>query len=285
MTKQELENYIPKGDLVGFPKEIIKRMLDCQEKQGYQRNVSVFEKYIYAGMDEKGFDWEENKEGLDFWRQVLIQRNFDLFFEKYPKQDKSINIVRVENKENNSTPNFTYAENSCDIVIDSEDAQKFKVGDEVIYFITNKIGTVKEVKKHKFDNYIDIIVDYGNNDVCEYEIGSEIKRPFLLHYREDYNYDVIDFKNLPKRQEPKKWRAENGRLYYFVDFNTKNWFFPNETKDEYVFFDNDNYNSGNYFRTEVEAEIIAQKLNSYFKQLIQEEHEHERSMRENRIIK
>ena len=44
MKREELENYIPKGKLEGFPKEIIARMLDCQEEQGNPRDVTVFEK-------------------------------------------------------------------------------------------------------------------------------------------------------------------------------------------------------------------------------------------------
>jgi hypothetical protein len=40
--------------------------------------------------------------------------------------------------------------------------------------------------------------------------------------------------------------------------------------------DHDNYYSGNYFRTEIEAEIITQKLNTYLKRLIKEEHENEK---------
>ena len=75
----------------------------------------------------------------------------------------------------------------------------------------------------------------------------------------------------------KRWRAEKNRIYYYVNFYTKDWFLPDETYDYYTPMDHDNYYSGNYFRTEVEAEIIAQKLNSYFKQLIQEEHECERN--------
>ena len=44
MKIEELENYEPKGELEGFPKEIISRMLDCQEEQGNPRDVSVFER-------------------------------------------------------------------------------------------------------------------------------------------------------------------------------------------------------------------------------------------------
>lgn len=244
MTKEELKNYSPKGELEGFPKEIIARMLECQKEQGNTKDISVFERQCAAGCFNKGFTWDKTKEGDIFWLEVIGAKNFNLFFEKYPKKDNS---------------------------------QYFRVGDKVLYYITNQIGIIKEVKKHKFDNGIDVVVDFGDNDICKYVVNSNTKRPFLLHYREDYNYDVIDFNNLPKRQNPKRWRAENGRLYYFVNFYIKDWFFSDETEDVGNPIDNINYNSGNYFSTEVEAEIIAQKLNSYMKQLIQEEHEHKKN--------
>ena len=159
----DLENYIPKGGLEGFPKEIIARMLECQEEQGNPRDISVFEKLIDAGQCIEGFDWNKTQEDYDFWREVIRHKDFDRFFEKYPKKDNQDN------------------------------SQEFRIGDKVIYYLTNKIGTVDEVKKHKFDNDIDIVVDFGNNDICEYEVNSDIIRPFLLHYRDDYNYDVIEF--------------------------------------------------------------------------------------------
>ena len=77
--------------------------------------------------------------------------------------------------------------------------------------------------------------------------------------------------------EPKRWRAKKEGCYHFVSFNVEDGFYSLEDKDTHTHINNIIYNSGNYFRTEVEAEIIAQKLNTYFKQLIQEEHEHERN--------
>lgn len=177
----DLENYEPKGELTGFPKEVIARMLECQEEQSKKRDVTIFENNKRTSIYDNGFAWEKTKEKWWFWNEVIRKNNFNLFFTRYPKQD---------NQQNNS--------------------QEFRVGDKVIYYLTNKIGILTEIKKHKFDNDIDIVVDYGNNDISEYEIRSTLKRPFLLHYRDDYNYDVIDFNNLPKRQAPKRWRAEIG---------------------------------------------------------------------------
>ena len=273
----DLENYIPKGELEGFPKEIISRMLDCQEEQGNPRDISVFEKRRDTAWGDKGFLWESAKEGFSFWNKVIRYKNFDLFFEKYPKKQEyqGLETAKYTQVDNNVIlSDTTYTQSSVKIEINTteESSQEFRVGDKVIYYITNKIGIVARIIKHKFENKIDIVVNFGINDICEYEISSDIERPFLLHYREDYDYSVIDFNNLPKRQEPKKWRAEKGRLYYCVRFDAEGWSFADEIRDIHGYNDNANYNSGNYFRTEIEAEIIAQKLNEYFKQLIQEEH-------------
>lgn len=83
----DLENYEPKRELQGFPKEIIARMLECQEEQSNLRDISVFEKQVAAGDFNKGFTWYKTKEGDNFWFAVTGSKNFNLFFEKYPKQD------------------------------------------------------------------------------------------------------------------------------------------------------------------------------------------------------
>ena len=76
-----------KGELKGFPEEIISRMLDCQEEQCNPRDISVFERDRTAGQYDEGFAWYKTKEGDNFWFAVTGSKNFNLFFEKYPKQD------------------------------------------------------------------------------------------------------------------------------------------------------------------------------------------------------
>lgn len=282
--KFDLENYIPKGDLKGFPKEVIARMLECQEEQGYQRDVSVFEKHKSSTKAEGGFDWDKTKEKWWFWAEVINIKNFNAFFEKYPKKEgtkacskchkekplsefhKRGNTVRPECKEciKQEYQELKNNKNMQENNKKEEDSQEFRVGDKVIYFPTNKIGILTEIKKHKFDNDIDIVVDYGNNDISEYEIRSTLKRPFLLHYRDDYNYDVIDLNNLPKRQEPKRWRAEVGQRYYYI--NTL--FEVSSFKEENHSTDTKLYNLGNYFQTEKKAQEVADILKKYFQELI-----------------
>ena len=190
MTTEELENYEPKGQLIGFPKEIIARMLECQEEQGNPRDISAFERDRTAGRGGKGFIWDKTKEGVDFWDDVIRIKNFNLFFEKYPKQD--------------------YQDNP----------QEFKEGDEVIDLITRQRGKIFQITTN-----VNFAIDVDFNEIKElyaldgryYDID---KHPRLLHYRNDYDYSIIDFNNLPKRQD-KRWRAKEGEIYYSFKSNFK----------------------------------------------------------------
>ena len=234
MTTEELENYVPKGELTGFPKEIIARMLDCQVEQGYKNNILVFEK-----SRSSGFSWNKTKEGCNFWFNVIKGKNFNLFFKRYPK------------KEDNS--------------------QEFKVGDRVIDIMCKSSGIITNVSIGRTDYPLTVELENGkiiNTYTIDGRLNSYFEKPQLLHLRDDYNYDMIDFNNLPQRQEVNRWRAEEDGVYYFVNFHTDGWFFCKSKDDHDYPIDNNNYNSGNYFRTEVEAEIIAQKLNKYFQELI-----------------
>lgn len=79
-----------KGALEGYPEEVVNWMLDQQEAQGNKRDITIFEKYVYATKTLKGFDWHlaltnETKEvSLDFSKEVIYHRNFSLFFERFP---------------------------------------------------------------------------------------------------------------------------------------------------------------------------------------------------------
>jgi hypothetical protein len=236
MTKEELENYVPKGELEGFPKEVIKRILDYQEEQLNKRDVSVFEKNRESTMYNGGFDWNLSKEGQDFWHEVISNKNFDIFFEKYPKKDNQDNL------------------------------QEFKVGDKVIDIIRGRIGKVIGINTLNKDDSIFVVFD--EYDTASFTLDGRYysidKYPRLLHYRDDYDYLVINFNNLPERQEANRWRAEVGETYYSFTSNFK----VEDYYKENDFFDEEAYDSNNYFQTKEEAQEVADKLKEYFNQLI-----------------
>jgi len=74
-----------KGQLKGFPPEVVEKILEYQVKQGNPRNIEVFEERICSLKASGGFDWLNTIEGLDFWNRVLFHKNWNVFFEKYPK--------------------------------------------------------------------------------------------------------------------------------------------------------------------------------------------------------
>lgn len=73
-----------RNELHGFPQEVIDKMLERQVEQGNERDVTVFEQNCCAG-GSRGFIWTDTPEKGGFWEQVIEKRNFDLFFERYPK--------------------------------------------------------------------------------------------------------------------------------------------------------------------------------------------------------
>lgn len=238
-----LENYIPEGQLEGFPKEIIARMLECQVEQENKRDISVFEENRTSYC--QGFIWDKSKEGYDFWDEVIRYKHFDLFFKKYPKK---------------------------------EDNQEFRIEDKVYDIILGEIGIVKKIIGNDPSSF-PIAVVFENCGTVLYTLEGKFlardKYPRLLHYRDDYNYDVIEFNNLPKRQEANRWRAEVGQRYYY--FNT--YFEVDSFIEEGHNTDTKLYNLGDYFQTKEQAQEVADKLNTYFKQLIKEEHANNKTSR------
>lgn len=244
MTTDELENYTPKGDLKDFPKKIIARMLECQVEQGNKRDVSVFERNIYAALNQGGFDWDTTIEKGIFWSEVISANNLKLFFKKYQKRDHQ-----------------------------QDNSQKFKVGDKVIDIIRGRIGKIIDINTLTKDSY-PISVEFNDNEVISFTLDGRDyirdKYPRLLHHRDDYNYDIIDFNNLPRRQEYKKWRAEVGGIYYFIKRDDYDSELDRvcETKDYYSYISNEQYKIGNYFKTREQAQEIVDQTNTYFQKIV-----------------
>ena len=74
---------IPFKDL---PIEIQQRMLDEQERQGNTRNEKVFEADTSVPGRDGGFVWSKSVEGYGFWKKIIVDGDFAVFYEKYPKR-------------------------------------------------------------------------------------------------------------------------------------------------------------------------------------------------------
>ena len=79
---------VEKKDLIGeikdFPIEVVQKMIDTQINQYGKEDISVFQK---SPNSSYGFIWGDTKEGFDFWMRVIDNKKFDVFFEKYPKNE------------------------------------------------------------------------------------------------------------------------------------------------------------------------------------------------------
>ena len=76
-----------KGELKGFPKEVVDWMVKQQVLQGNKPDVTVFEKDKEAIKNEGGFNWSNTEKGTDFCAKVIKHRHFNLIFDMYPKSE------------------------------------------------------------------------------------------------------------------------------------------------------------------------------------------------------
>lgn len=99
------------GQLTGFPTEIVEKMLENQEIQGNQKNITVFEEYAARGREYGGFTWENTVEGHVFWRRVIGDLNFSVFFERYPKKiEKTLpRVMMTWNGNSKPKPRLVFA--------------------------------------------------------------------------------------------------------------------------------------------------------------------------------
>ena len=80
-----------KGDITGFPPEIVELMLTRQVEQNQKKDITVFQRDKSTAAQKNcngGFTWSDTIEERDFWDEVIRAKNFDLFFEEYPKIPK-----------------------------------------------------------------------------------------------------------------------------------------------------------------------------------------------------
>ena len=70
-----------KGAIKDFPIEVVQKMVERHIEQDGNANIEFKDKFDVLGY----FTWKDTIEGVDFWSKVIDYKNFDLFFERYPK--------------------------------------------------------------------------------------------------------------------------------------------------------------------------------------------------------
>lgn len=101
----DLNNYKHKGELVGFPKEVIAKMLEHQKEQTGVANITVFEENISADAKDCGFTWSVTPEGGKFWNTVL-GRDFEEFFKRYPREYREVKTNLRDYKQKEGLEDF-----------------------------------------------------------------------------------------------------------------------------------------------------------------------------------
>lgn len=77
-----------KGQIKYFPMGLVVRMLVEQQAQGNRPDVVVFQDASHASSINGGFDWYRTEADGDFWEHVIYNKDFDLFFNRYPDYER-----------------------------------------------------------------------------------------------------------------------------------------------------------------------------------------------------
>lgn len=83
-----------KGNIKGFPIEVVQKMIERQAEQGTLPSIAVFQKKADANFRENGFDWDKTIEGNSFWCITIHFHIFYRFFSKYPKKTKTKKVLQ-----------------------------------------------------------------------------------------------------------------------------------------------------------------------------------------------
>lgn len=71
------------GEIEGFPMGVIVRVLEEQELQGKEPDITDLQL-----KRSSGFTWHYTQNGWNFWNSVMAKKDFNLFFKKYPEYEK-----------------------------------------------------------------------------------------------------------------------------------------------------------------------------------------------------
>ena len=69
------------GGLFKVPLEAIEKLLDYQREHSGKLDIAVIQTNSY-----KGPIWHNTKEGWEFWYRVIVEKDSELFYSKYPKE-------------------------------------------------------------------------------------------------------------------------------------------------------------------------------------------------------
>lgn len=81
------------GDIENFPIEVVEKMVEEQVRQGNKADVTIFQAASHSEHWNGGFCWGMTEDGVLFWHNIIVKRDFDVFFKKYSKVDSKVYII------------------------------------------------------------------------------------------------------------------------------------------------------------------------------------------------
>ena len=148
------------GEIKDFPIEVVQEMVNEQVRQGNNADVAVFQNSATMNCRYGGFTWERAVRGEEFWYEVISNRKFKLFFQKYPKtqplpEQKCICIEVPDgyevDSEKSTFTNIVFKPIACKCPKSWEDAF---IGGSICGYLVNVLSDVKEVKVGRFASYV-----------------------------------------------------------------------------------------------------------------------------------
>ena len=68
-----------KGEIDWLPDFIGEELMNQQKNQCNKRDISVFERKLFADKNEGGVDWDKTRQNFKFWDRVLFKKDINLF--------------------------------------------------------------------------------------------------------------------------------------------------------------------------------------------------------------
>ena len=155
-----------KGAIKDFPIEVVQKMVERHIEQDGNANIEFKDKFDVLGY----FTWKDTIEGVDFWSEVIDYKNFDLFFERYPKSGHP----KLENAE------FPLPPEKMRVWIRGNKDR----GEEVIKALTD-LGAKNNFKHHGWNEYAIFFIDKNN------EVDSTLKESTLAAFIANFYKEII----------------------------------------------------------------------------------------------
>ena len=277
------------GDIKDFPIEIVQKMVDCQVKQGNYPDVIAFQNINETNLEHRGFAWSKTEEGLGFWDAVICEKNFNLFFQRYPKSNQV--TIQKDMETNKLILNGITLPTDTEVKVSVEDGatiitfskqeseskeQKFNDGD-ILFIEDNYCKTLSIYKSQDGDiilirGFWDLDANEVNDTVGENDFFIKKNIEVIRYATEEeivkFNKEFAEQKHLKWNAkefkfEEFRWRAEKGSKFWFITSNGEvDYAIDNYTPIGYMFF-----NSRNYFQTEELAKKALPLWKEFFKNL------------------